>query len=277
MPDGHARKVVLITGASSGIGLTCANHLAARGWRVFGTQRSPLEGTRSHSGVEMLTMDVDSDESVAAGIGQILAASQRLDAVVNNAGTALMGPVEETDLQEARAQLETNFFGAFRVCKHVLTVLREQGGGHIVNISSLAGIVGVPFSGMYSASKFALEGLSQALRLETRPFGVRVSVIEPGNFRTALTERRRSVAAMGNNTCYSGAFRSYRAAQDREEAEAPAPVAIAQLLERVLNTRNPKFRYPVARFHQRMMVPLLHLLPQSLFERLLCRAIGLTS
>jgi NADP-dependent 3-hydroxy acid dehydrogenase YdfG len=134
-----AGKVALVTGASSGIGRACAEHLAARGYRVFGAQRRvPADGETPRQ-VTMLAMDVDSDRSVEEGIRAIHAQAGRLDAVVNNAGSAWMGAVEETSIDEARAQLETNFFGALRVCRAVLPIMRAQGGGHIVNISSLAG------------------------------------------------------------------------------------------------------------------------------------------
>src|ERR1017187_6924105 len=141
-------KVVLVTGASSGIGQAIARHLAARGWRVFGTSRRETTG---FDGVDMLPMDVDDDDSVTRAVSAIAEKTGRLDSVVNNAGWALMGPVEDTSIAEARAQMETNFFGVLRVCRAALPVMREQRSGHIVNISSLGGIFGIPFSGIYSA------------------------------------------------------------------------------------------------------------------------------
>src|SRR5262245_54772812 len=164
------RKVVLVTGASSGIGRAVATHLASCGPRVFGTSRHPA--AEASDGIEWVAMDVDDDASVERGVASVLQRAGRLDAVVNNAGWALMGPVEETSIDEARAQMETNFFGVLRVCRAVLPVLRRQGGGHIVNVSSLGGVFGMPFSGIYSASKFALEGLSESLRFETRRHGI---------------------------------------------------------------------------------------------------------
>jgi NAD(P)-dependent dehydrogenase (short-subunit alcohol dehydrogenase family) len=140
-------KVVLVTGASSGIGQAIARHLAARGWRVFGTSRRETTG---FDGVDMLPMEVDEDDSVTRAVSAIAEKTGRLDAVVNNAGWALMGPVD-TPIAEARAQMETNFFGVLRVCRAALPVMREQRSGHIVNISSLGGIFGIPFSGIYSA------------------------------------------------------------------------------------------------------------------------------
>jgi NAD(P)-dependent dehydrogenase (short-subunit alcohol dehydrogenase family) len=271
------RRVVLITGASSGIGKTCAEYLARRGWRVFGTQRRPPGGVRPDAPFEMVAMDVDCDSSVDEAVRLVHGKAGRLDAVVNNAGISLMGAIEDISIGEAKAQLETNFFGVLRVCRAVLPIMRQQGGGHIVNISSLAGIVGLPYSGMYSASKFALEGVSQALRLEVKPFGIRVSVIEPGDFRSDMPNRRVVAAASGTNDAYAEVTRHYRQLQDHEEATAPLPEPVARLLERVLNDPNPKFRYPIAKVGHRVMVSLFHLLPQRAFEWLLVRVIGLNS
>jgi NAD(P)-dependent dehydrogenase (short-subunit alcohol dehydrogenase family) len=271
------RKVVLITGTSSGIGKACAEHLARRGWRVFGTQRRPPDPPQPNAVVEMVAMDVDQDASVAEAIRTILTRAGRLDAVVNNAGVSLMGAVEDTSVEEAKAQLETNLFGVLRVCRAVLPVMRSQGRGHIVNISSLAAIVGMPFSGLYSASKFALEGMSEAMRLETRPFGIRVAVIQPGDFHSSMTDRRRVAAASHTNDAYATISKHFKEKQDRDEATAPAPEPIARLLERILNHPNPKFRYPIAQLGQRIVVPLHTVLPQRAFEWLLCRVIGLTS
>jgi NAD(P)-dependent dehydrogenase (short-subunit alcohol dehydrogenase family) len=185
--------------------------------------------------------------------------------------------VEDTSVEEAKAQLETNFFGVLRVCRAVLPIMRRQRAGHIVNISSLAAIVGMPFSGLYSASKFALEGMSEAMRLETKPFGIRVAVIQPGDFRSDMTARRRVAAASQTNDAYATISRHFKEKQDRDEANAPTPEPIARLLERILNDPNPKFRYPVAQLGQRIVVPLHWMLSQRAFEWLLCRVIGLTS
>jgi NAD(P)-dependent dehydrogenase (short-subunit alcohol dehydrogenase family) len=272
-PSAEAAKVVLITGASSGIGKTCAYHMAARGWRVFGTQRqpAPAEGRP----FEMIAMDVDDDESVRQGVAAVLAKAGRIDAVVNNAGFALMGAVEDTTIAEAKAQLETNFFGVLRVCRAVLPTLRKQGHGAIINISSLSGIQGLPFSGLYSASKFALEGVSESLRLETMRFGIRVTLVEPGDFRTEMPIRRRVAAAAETHDAYASEFVRFKLKQDQDEANAAEPHAVALLVERLCSHPRPKMRYSVGMLGQRIVVPLKRFLPQRAYERLLCRVIGL--
>jgi NAD(P)-dependent dehydrogenase (short-subunit alcohol dehydrogenase family) len=268
-----AQKVVLITGASSGIGQACAAYLAGRGWRVFGTRRGSSNSEPS-APFEMITMDVDDDASVQAGVNAVLERAGRLDAVVNNAGISLMGPIEDTSTEEAKAQMETKFFGVLRVCRATLPALRRQGGGHIINISSLAAVVGLPFSGLYSASKFALEGLSESLRHEARPFGIRVVMVEPGDFRTAITARRRTTKASTTHDAYREAFDRFKKKQDQDEAQAPDPQAVAQLVQSILRNPRPRMRYTVGMIAQRIVVPLKRFLPQSLFERLFCRVIG---
>src|SRR5579872_2559800 len=177
-------RVALVTGASSGIGRACAELLAARDFRVYGASRHPLPG----SSFESLPMDVRDEESVTAGIASIVQREGRLDVIVNNAGIAIAGAVEDTSVEEAKDQFDVNFFGALRVCRAVLPVLRDQRSGTIVNIGSIGGLIALPFQGLYSASKFALEGLSESLRLEVAPFGIHVVLIEPGDQQTPLTE-----------------------------------------------------------------------------------------
>src|ERR1700724_82946 len=183
------KRVVLVTGASSGIGLACATHLAGRGYRGYGTSRRSGAGPAGK--VTMLAAGVFDGGSVEQAIATVLDHEGRLDIVVNNAGMGIAGPVENTSIEEAKRQLEVNFFGAFRVCRAALPAMRKQGSGYIVNIGSIGGLIAIPYQAMYSASKFALEGFSESLRMEVRPFGIRVVIIEPGDHKTALTGNRR--------------------------------------------------------------------------------------
>jgi len=264
-------RVVLITGASSGIGQACAIHLAERGWQVFGTSRSE---TASTSGVTMLRMDVDDEASVNQCVAEVLERAGRIDALVNNAGYSLTGSIEDTSIEEAKAQFETNFFGALRVCRAVLPIMRAQKRGYIVNISSLAGVFGLPFGGHYSASKFALEGMSEALRYETRRFGIHVSLVQPGDFQTAITARRRVAAAAEKNDAYRERFAEMSRKQEHEEQNGSTPEPIARLVERILNDPKPKLRYPIGKPSQTMVVPLRRWLTQRAFDWLAFRLMG---
>jgi NAD(P)-dependent dehydrogenase (short-subunit alcohol dehydrogenase family) len=263
------QKVVLITGAATGIGKACAELLAASGWRVFGGARGAPE---PHPRVDMIVMDVDDDASVRGAVATVLAKAGRLDAVINNAGFSMRGAVEDVTIEEAKALFETNFFGVLRVCRAAAAALRAN-GGYVVNVSSLAGLIGLPFTGHYCASKFALEGMSESLRFEMRPFGVHVVLVEPGDFRTGIKAKRR-IAAASREGVYADAFDRFLRKREEAEAVAPTPEAVAALVERILNDPDPKTRYMVGMFAQRVVPPLKRLLPQRAFEWLLRRAIG---
>src|ERR1700677_4671740 len=267
-------RVVLVTGASSGIGLACATHLAGRGFRVYGTsRRAAPTRSRPPGNLTMLTADVTEDNSVERAVAAVLDREGRLDIVVNNAGMGLAGPVENTSIEEARRQFEVNFFGAHRVCRAVLPAMRRQGSGYIVNIGSIGGVIAIPYQAMYSASKFALEGLSEALRMEVRRFGIRVVIIEPGDHKTALTANRRVEVLPGSP--YSDSFQAALAKTAHDEQSGPGPEQIARLLHRIVNKRNPSPRYTIGPAPQRAAVWLKRLAPYSLVEYVMRTYYGL--
>jgi NAD(P)-dependent dehydrogenase (short-subunit alcohol dehydrogenase family) len=255
-------KVVLVTGASAGIGAACADRLARRGWEVAGASRRATAGT-GWSGVRM---DVDDDTSVASGVESVLAERGRIDAVVLAAGWGLAGAVEHTDLDEAKAQLETNLWGAVRVVRAVLPAMRANGSGRIVAISSLGGVVALPFQAYYSASKFALEGLCEAMAYEVAPFGVDVVLVEPGNVRTDFTAARRWARAADGDTVYGPAMRAAVARMAHDEEHGVAPDAVAAVVERVLDVRRPRRRVSVGKANERVGLLARRLLPFRAFE-----------
>ena len=262
---GILNRVMLITGASSGIGKACAKRLAAEGDRVYGTSRHP-SGEMGVPNTQMIAMDVNSDESVNAALEQIVRAEGRIDIVVNNAGVGIAGAIEDTSIEEARALFETNFFGMLRVCRAVLPVMRKAHRGTIVNISSLGGRIGLPYQGLYSATKFAVEGMSEALRMEVHQFGIRVIMIEPGDFRTGFTKNRRYVAAAQQDSIYRESFESTIKVAENDEQSGSSPQQIARLLVRILRSRSPKVRYSVGGISQRGAAVLKQILPSRVFE-----------
>ncbi len=267
------QTVVLITGASSGIGKACAEHLACRGYRVFGTSRhAPFPPAPPSPGLPtMIQMDVTQDESVRRAVDFILRGAGRLDVVVNNAGFGFGGAVEDTSIEEAKEQFETNFFGMLRVCRAVLPAMRERGSGLIVNISSIGGVIGLPYQGLYSAAKFAIEGVTEALRMEVRRFGVRVTLIEPGDTRTGFTANRRRVRAARENPAYAEDFARVMAVVEADEQGGASPEGVARVLERIIRARSPRPRYRVGAFFQRLAATLKGILPGRLFEWLLMK------
>lgn len=282
--------VVLVTGASSGIGKACAEWLFARGCRVYGTSRQAPRAlveartTDLAPTLRMIPLDVTSDGSVDAAVGVVLACEGRIDAVVNSAGFGIAGAAELTTVEEAREQFETNFFGTVRVCRAVLPVMRQQGSGRILNVSSIAGRIGVPFQAFYSASKFAIEGFTEALRMEVAPFGVKVVLIEPGDFRTGFTAARRHVgrvfrpgdapagvaAPKGDGLRTDGSPYEERQARalavmEHDEKHGATPEAVARLVHRIITSRSPGVRYAVGPFFEKLTLVLQRLLPSRLF------------
>ena len=267
------QRVVLITGASSGIGRACAHHLHRKGYKVYGTSRqapwpsdAPVKRTDQPAMFQLIPMDVTSDESVKRGVRWILQREGHLDVVVNNAGYGLAGAVEDTELEEAKAQMETNFFGVIRLCRAVLPIMRQQGGGYLVTISSGAGLVGIPFQALYSASKFAVEGLIESLRAEVKPYGIRVVLVEPGDLHTGFTANRRKTRSAELGTVYATRFAKALGVMETDETHGPSPEQIGYLLERIITKKSPRLRYMIGRVSQKLAVGSKKVLPSGLFE-----------
>ncbi len=262
-------SVVLVTGASAGIGRASADLLASRGWRVVGASRRATGGT----GWEGLRMDVDDDDSVRQGVESAIGRFGRLDAVVAAAGFGVAGPVEHTTMDDARAQFETNFFGVTRVVQASLSHLRES-AGRIVIIGSIGGTLGLPFQAFYSASKFALEGYAEALGYEVGPFGVEVTVVEPGNIRTEFTAQRHFVESPESNP-YAAATAKAMGTMERDEQHGAPPSTVAETVARVLEADHPPRRISVGKLDERVGVVAKRLLPYRLFERAARGSLGL--
>jgi short-subunit dehydrogenase len=219
----------------------------------------------------MVHMDVDSDTSVRQGVDYILKKEGRIDCVVNNAGFGIAGAVEDTSIEEAKAQFETNVWGALRVFKAVLPIMREQQFGHIITISSLMGHIAIPFQGVYSATKFALEGLIEALSMEVRPFGIHVVLLEPGDCRTQFTANRCWTKESQRNQAYAKRCNAAVAVMEHDEMHGLAPEKIARVLERIIRNPSPRLRYAVASPPQKLALVLKKVLPSRFFEFLIMK------
>jgi NAD(P)-dependent dehydrogenase (short-subunit alcohol dehydrogenase family) len=219
-------------------------------------------------------MDVNNEASVREGVRYIVEQAGRLDVAVNNAGVGIVGSVEDTSEEEARSQFETNLLGTWRVCRATLPLMRQQGSGLIVTIGSIGGLAGIPFQAAYSAGKFGLEGLTESLRMEVRPFGVRVVIIEPGNVDTDATAR--SPYTLERTSAYADHLERARQAMIRGERRGAQPEAVAHLLERIMFDARPRVRYTVGPLPERAAASIKRILPSRLFERLLFPAYGLS-
>jgi NAD(P)-dependent dehydrogenase (short-subunit alcohol dehydrogenase family) len=211
-------------------------------------------------------MDVDSDDSVGAGVAEVLSRHGRIDAIVASAGWGVAGAVEQTTIAEAQAQVETNLWGAVRVTQCVLPAMRTQGGGRIVLISSIGGVLAIPFQAFYSASKFALEGFGEALAYEVGPFGVKVTLVEPGNVRTDFTANRKMAAASVDDAVYKSALDTAVGVMERDEANGVPPDDVAAVVHKVLTSRRPPRRVSVGKAGERVGVIAKRLLPHRVFE-----------
>ncbi len=263
----NERKVVLVTGVSSGIGRETAQLLAERGFRVFGSARDPRR-VDAISGVEMLQLDVTDDASATESVQSVLREAGRLDALVNNAGYALAGALEETSLQEAHEQFETNFFGVLRMVNAVLPAMRAQASGRIVNVSSVVGVIPEPYMGIYVASKHAVEGYTETLDHEVRQFGIRVSLVEPGFTRTGLGANGKTTDRV------LGAYAAQReqalAFIQEQVRNGAGTRSVAEAIQRALTASSPRLRYRVGR-PVRLVIALKWLLPEAVFYRLVRR------
>ena len=228
---------VLVTGASSGIGQATARLLSGRGFTVFGTARKPAAS--KDGDIRMVPLDVRSDDSVRACVAKV----GRVDVLVNNAGYSLTGAAEETSVDEAKAQFETNFFGLMRMVNAVLPAMRAARTGKIINISSLAGNTAIPFSGFYSASKFAVEGYSEALWYELRPFGISVSLVEPGFVNTPIGES--SPGAAHPLPAYDATRKQMLTAFGKALAGGIAADEVARTVLAIVERSSPALRNPV--------------------------------
>jgi NAD(P)-dependent dehydrogenase (short-subunit alcohol dehydrogenase family) len=259
-------RVVVVTGATSGIGNACATLLAKKGARVYGTCRSPSSySKKADEFFELLQMDVENDESVSKAAEHVISKESSIDVLVCCAGAASAAAVEESPLEEARRMLEVNYLGSLRVIKAFLPRMREMASGRIILTGALEGRMGAPFQAYYAASKFAVEGLAESLRLEVRDFGIEVCILTPSSFRTAFGQHR----SIGSGSDASPYRRRMNAAVDVlavDEAKGASPLIAAKAVYKALSSRRMPYRLSVGGGAQSVLAALKPFIPYSLFE-----------
>jgi short-subunit dehydrogenase len=242
-----------------------AEKLSAEGHKVYGTYRRDSERLE---GVTYIKCEVTDDAQVEAAVRQVLDAEGRIDVFINNAGMGIGGPLEFSSLEDAQRQMDVNWMGMVRFLHWVLPVMRRQGGGKILCFSSIGGLMGLPFQGLYSASKFAIEGYCEALRLETKAFGIQVVVIEPGDFATAFTAQRKSVANPEAYEVYQTYAKSL-ASIEKDETTGLKPEYLADKIAKIVRKKRPRYHYIISTLEQRLSVTLKKILPPSWFAAIL--------
>jgi NAD(P)-dependent dehydrogenase (short-subunit alcohol dehydrogenase family) len=274
-------RVVLITGTSSGIGLLTALEFARNGFRVIASMRDLTRSERLRqasseaklsNSIDVRQLDITLTDELPGKVAEIFAEYGRIDALVNNAGYALGGFAEDIALQELRDQFDTNFFGHVAMTKAVLPVMRQQGGGHIIMVSSIAGLVANPVTSSYSASKFALEGWSESLRIELRSLGIHVVLVEPGAFETDIWERNVKIGAQAIAESSLNKERTRRFA-NVVKTKLPKGDAreVARVIVRVAQDSSPRLRYLVGKDARARYIG-KRLLPWKWYERLIEKA-----
>lgn len=275
--------MALVTGTSSGFGMLTAVRLARSGWTVYAGMRDPgrggeLAARARAAGVEAkirpVRLDVTREDEIRAAVETVLAESGRIDALVNNAGIATGGFVEEVPLERWRELFETNVFGLVAVTRAVLPAMRRQGGGRIVLVGSVSGRFGFPGLAPYSASKHAVEGLGESLRLELAPFGIRVSIVEPASYRTPIWDKGlRDATLPPDDSPYAPLYRKLQPLLRKSAENGGDPEKVAAVIERALTDRRPKLRYAPSR-QERAATALKALVPWSWIEWPIRRILG---
>jgi len=261
------KKVILITGVSSGFGKQTAELLAAKGHTVYGTVRNE---SGSDDMVNYLNMDLTDNDSIKKAVSVVFEKEGRIDVLINNAGMLTGGPIETSPVDNIKLQMETNFMGMVHLSREVLPVMRQQGGGTIINFSSIGGLMGLPFQAFYSAGKFAIEGFSEALRMEVKQFNIKIVLINPGDFHTNVSANRRNfLAPTGINDPYHEQFAKTLAVIEKNEANGWEPVVLARKIVKIVECKNPRQRYIIASFEQKLSVVLKYILPGSWFRKII--------
>ncbi|WP_439128481.1 SDR family oxidoreductase [Polaribacter sp.] len=259
-------KVVLVTGASSGIGKAIAIFLSEKGCIVYGTSRNPKNN--QDFSFHLIELDVLQPNSIKNAVAFILEKENRLDVLINNAGVGITGPIEDTPTEEMRNAFNTNFFGAIDVMKAVLPQMRQQETGLILNITSIAGYMGLPFRGIYSSSKGALELATEAIRMEVKSFGVCVVNVAPGDFTTNIAAGRYHTPVF-DKSAYKEKYQDNLDLMDAHVAGGMNPKKMAEKVYKIMNTKSPKTHYKVGGFLEKFSIILKRILPDNWYEKLL--------
>ncbi len=259
-------KVVLITGGSSGIGKSVGEFLISKGFIVYGTSRSPEKYHTSK--FPIVALDVTDKQTITQAVNEVLSKEGHIDVLINNAGVGITGPIEEIPEAEIKNNFETNFFGPINVIKAVLPSMRAQGSGLIINITSIAGYMGLPYRGIYSASKGALELVTEAFRMELKDFNIHMTNVAPGDFATNIASGRYHAPVLESSP-YHKPYGNTLKLMDSHVDAGKDPLLMAKAIYKIINTPNPKIHYKVGEFMQKFSIVLKRILPDKVYEKLL--------
>ena len=261
-------KVVLITGGSSGIGKSIGDYLQQNGYVVYGTSRNSSRVLDSL--FPLVDLDVRNTESISKAIAKVIAITGRLDIVINNAGVGITGPLEEIPLDEIKNNFEVNVFGPIEIMKAVLPQMRQQQSGLIINVTSIAGYMGLPYRSIYSASKGALELLTEAVRMEVKPFNIKITTIAPGDFATNIASSRYHAPIL-KDSAYKPTYSNILKMMDDHVDGGSDPIEMAEAVYKIIQNHEPKVHYKVGVFMQKFSIVLKRILPDLVYEKMVMK------
>ncbi len=261
-----SEKIIFITGASSGIGRAMAEFLHQKGYKVYGTSRNPQQYPESK--VKLVALEVTDVGSIRKAVEQVIEIEGKIDVLINNAGAGITGALEEIPSEEIKRNFDTNLFGPIEVIKAVLPQMRKQKSGLIINITSIAGYMGLPYRSVYSASKGALELITEALRMEVKQFGIEVTNIAPGDFATNIAQGRYHTPVIQGSD-YEKSYGKNLELMNAHVDSGSDPIQMAEAVYRVINTSKPKIHYKVGAFLQKFSIVLKRVLPDKIYEKML--------
>ncbi|MGA9590527.1 MAG: SDR family oxidoreductase [Salegentibacter sp.] len=266
--DTSSQKVVLITGGSSGIGKSIAEYLVDKNYKVYGTSRNPSK--LDPLTFPLVALDVTKKETITSAVAQIIEEAGKIDILINNAGIGITGPIEETPDSEIKKAFDTNYFGPLNLIKEVLPHMRNNGGGMIVNITSIAGYMGLPYRGIYSAAKGALELTTEAFRMELKDFNIEMTNVAPGDFATNIAAGRYH-APVKKDSPYKEPYGNTLKLMNQHVDAGKDPQVMAKAVFKVITTSKPKGHYKVGENLQKFSIALKRILPDKVYEKMLLK------
>ncbi len=261
------QKIVLITGGSSGIGKSIGIYLVKNGFKVYGTTRDKTKYP-DFDAFSLVELDVRKRDTITKAVSEIIKEEGCLDILINNAGVGITGPIEETPNEEIINAFNINFNGPIELMKSVLPHMRKQESGLIINITSIAGYMGLPYRGIYSASKGALELVVEAMRMEVKNFGVHITTLAPGDFATNIASGRYHAPVL-DNSAYKVSYGNTLQMMNEHVDSGDDPIQVAEKVLKIINTKKPKVHYKVGAFMQKFSLLLKKVLPDKVYEKLL--------
>jgi len=265
------KKIILVTGASSGLGFAAARYLSHIGHTVYAGARSfGSDHTKTPANFHKIYLDVTDESSIESFVKTAIQNEGRIDVLINCAAVLVLGSVEDTSREEYEKVINTNLFGTIGMCRAVIPFMREQQYGYIINFSSIMGLLAIPFQSAYSASKFAIEGFTEALSMEVKDYGIKAILIEPTDHRSGSQKyRQHALYATSDSSPYRDLFLKVTEKIDYDEAHGSNPDNPAKLIAKIISKRNPRLRYKTGKFDQKLPVLLKRILPGRIFESII--------